>query len=299
MLAVGWSALPRQTPQAPAPDRPAPTPAPQGEDRKADREAVVKSTQAFAAAVEKADAKALAGLWTAEGEYLAENGTTLRGRAAIEAAYKDFFDKTPGLRVEMTTDVVRFVSKDSAIEEGHARVQGKNDFITSGKYSILHVREDGKWLIAVLRDWPAEANSLRDLEWLVGTWSVKTKDREVKTTYAWDEHKKFIVAEFTVKSADRNVSGRQRIGRDPRTGQVRSWVFDSEGGFGEAVWTWDGKRWTQEATGVHSDGTEVKATNLLIPVDRDTFTWQSIDRTSDGEALPNVAPVKVTRVKAK
>ncbi len=284
-------------------ERPAATDAPDGragaqeQERKADREAIVKSTQAFAAAVEKSNAKKLAALWTAEGEYIADNGATIRGRAAIEAAYKDHFAKTPGLRVEMTTDSVRFVSKDSAIEEGHARVQGKKDFITSGKYSILHVRENGKWLIAVLRDWPTEPHSLNDLNWLVGSWVAKNKDTEVKTTYAWDEPKKFLIAQFTVKGPDHSVSGTQRIGRDPRTGQVRSWVFDSEGGFGEAVWTWDGKRWTQEATGVHADGTEIKATNLLIPLDRDSFTWQSIDRTSDGEELPNIAPVKVTRVK--
>jgi uncharacterized protein (TIGR02246 family) len=290
LLTAGWLALSRQP-------SPALTPEPQGDDRKADREAVVKATQAFAAAVEKGDVKQLAELWTAEAEYIADSGDTLRGRAAIEAAYQAHFEKTPGLKVEMTTDSVRFVSKDSAIEEGYARVQGKNGFLTNGKYSILHVREGGKWLIAVLRDWPSETYSLRDLDWLVGSWVSKHKGTEVKSTYAWDEHKKFLVSQFTVKGPERSISGTQRIGRDPRTGQVRSWVFDSEGGFGEAAWTWDGKRWTQEATGVHADGTEIKATNLLIPLDRDTFTWQSIERTSDGAALPDIAPVKVTRVK--
>ena len=83
----------------------------------------------------------------------------------------------------------------------------------------------------------------------------------------------------------------------PRTGQLRSWMFDDDGGFGDAAWTRDGKRWVLAATGVQADGGEVTATNILTPVDKDTFTWQSTERTLDGAALPSIPPVKVKRVK--
>jgi hypothetical protein len=74
-------------------------------------------------------------------------------------------------------------------------------------------------------------------------------------------------------------------------------MFDEDGGFGDAAWTRDGKRWLIAATGVQADGGELTATNILTPVDKDTFTWQSTERTLDGEELPNIPPVKVTRVK--
>ena len=51
------------------------------------------------------------------------------------------------------------------------------------------------------------------------------------------------------------------------------------------------------------DGTRVEDDMHLInlvsltPVNKDTFTWQSTDRTLDGEALENTPPVKVTRVR--
>ena len=93
------------------------------------------------------------------------------------------------------------------------------------------------------------------------------------------------------------MAGMQLIGRNPRTGNLRSWVFESEGGFGEAEWSWDGKRWVQEATGVQADGDEVTATNILTPIDKNSFTWQSIDRTENGEDVPSIPPVKVTRAK--
>ena len=87
------------------------------------------------------------------------------------------------------------------------------------------------------------------------------------------------------------------IGKDPRTGLLHSWMFESDGGFGEAVWNWDGKQWRLDAAGVEADGGETTATNLLTPLDKDSFTWQSIDRTVDGEDAPDIPPVKVVRVK--
>jgi hypothetical protein len=89
----------------------------------------------------------------------------------------------------------------------------------------------------------------------------------------------------------------QIIARDPSTGNLRSWLFESEGGFGGATWTLDGKRWLIDAAGVEADGAEMTATNILTPLSKDSFTWQSVDRTVDGEEQPSIPPIKVTRVK--
>jgi uncharacterized protein (TIGR02246 family) len=293
-LAVGLTGLPAgptAQPDEPAADT-------KGPDHKADEQAIRKLSAAFARALAKGDAKALAGFWTAEGEYIGDDGTIFRGRAAIEKAYADFFEQNPKLRVEGSIESVRFVSRDSAVEEGYLRVyKGKEIQPASSRYSALFVRENGRWLLALLRDWPNEGTDLRDLDWLIGTWVAKTNGREVRTTYSWDESKKFIQARFTIKGATGTTSGTQRIGRDPRTGQLRSWLFEDDGGYGEATWSWDGKRWLLEATGVQADGSEVTATNILTPRGRDAFTWQSVNRMEDGEELPNIAPIKVTRVK--
>src|SRR5690349_5399586 len=48
------------------------------EDRPADREAVRKALDAFCAAFQKGDAKAVADLWTPTGEYVSDEGTTIR-----------------------------------------------------------------------------------------------------------------------------------------------------------------------------------------------------------------------------
>ena len=71
-------------------------PSPPPEDRPADREAVRKALDGFVAAFQKGDAKAVAAGWTAEGEYISDDGTVFRGRPALEKAYAEFFTTNPG-----------------------------------------------------------------------------------------------------------------------------------------------------------------------------------------------------------
>ena len=86
------------------------------------------------------------------------------------------------------------------------RTRDNSDQPTCSRYSVLHVREGGKWLMAVLREWPDEGVSLRDLDWLIGTWEAKTDDAEVRTTYEWDAKKNSIRCQITIKGKGRNVA---------------------------------------------------------------------------------------------
>jgi hypothetical protein len=75
-------------------------------------------------------------------------------------------------------------------------------------------------------------------------------------------------------------------------------MFDSDGGFGEGVWTRRGDRWEVKLRQVLADGRTASSTNIYAPRDEDSFTWQSINREIDGERLPDVAPVTVVRKQA-
>ncbi|HEY7427626.1 MAG TPA: SgcJ/EcaC family oxidoreductase [Gemmataceae bacterium] len=263
-----------------------------------DERAVRKASADFIKMVEKGDAKAVAASWTEDGEYIGDDGTTIRGRAAIEAAYAKAFARNKKLKIEITVESIRFPSKDTAIEEGYAKsYKGNSEYPTASRYSVLHVREGGRWLMALLREWPDEGVSLRDLDWLIGTWEAKAGETEVRTAYEWDAKKNSIRCHITIKGKGRTVTATQVLLKDPRTGQLRSWLFDDDGGFGDAAWTHDGKRWVIAATGVQADGGELTATNILTPVDKDTFIWQSTERKLDGEELPSIQPAKVRRVK--
>src|SRR5262245_6708065 len=264
----------------------------------ADAAAIKQGVQSFIKAFKSGDAKAVAAHWTENGEYVADDGTTFRGRNAIEKAYAESFSKTKGPS-DADTEVVtiRFPSRDTAIEEGYFKVRRGNGAPVTSKYTVLHVREAGKWLMAVVREWPSEGMALRDLEWLIGTWVAKREDTEVRTTYSWWGDKSYIRADITIKRKDGTSEGFQMIGKDASTGTIHSWTFDRDGSFGEATWSREGRKWHVETTGVAEDGSRLTATNIISPIDTDTFTFQSVNRTEDGEDVADIPPVRVTRVK--
>lgn len=271
-----------------------------GEDAHAqDIAAIKKSMKSFLAAFEKGDAKTVAAHCTPQGEYIADDGTKYQGHKELEKVYTEFFNKNKNLKVAAEMESLRFPSSHTAVEEGYMKLrQGKGGDFTTSKYSVLHVKEDGKWLMAIVREWPNEGLSLHDIEWLIGSWTAKRDGLEVRTTYEWAAGKKFIVANFTIKDNGRTLKGKQRIAVDASTGLLRSWTFEEDGGFGEADWVRDGKKWVLDASGVTAEGAKLTATNLMTPLGEDTFLWHSVERTVDGESVPDSAPVKVTRVKA-
>jgi uncharacterized protein (TIGR02246 family) len=294
-LAVGLNAQGTAQPPAGQPKSEAPSQA----DRPADRAAIREELRSFVAAFEKGDAAAAAAHMTTGAELMAPDGTNAHGRDAIQRAYADHFAKYPKHTVTVEPESLRFTSRDTALEEGHMTVvRGKED---PGiyRYVVLHVREDGKWQIAVLRNDETEDASLRDLGWLIGTWETKGPDAEARTTYEWVGDKAFIRSRFTIREKDKTVTGTQMIGLDPNTGDLRTWTFEADGGYGEGTCARDGNKWLFVSGATLPDGSAMTATNILTPIDRDTFTWQPVDLTIDDEAVGNLPPVKVTRVKVK
>jgi uncharacterized protein (TIGR02246 family) len=271
-----------------------------GDVENADAAAVRKAGQSFLKAYLAGDAKGMAAHWTENGEYFADDGTLVRGRAAIEKAYAELYaKKNPHTEAEIDVTSIRFPSKNTAIEEGYFKVRSGKDAPTTSKYTIMHVREDGQWLMAVLREWPSEGATIRDLDWLIGTWEAKREDAEVRTTYQWWGDKSFLRADITITRKGETREGFQMIGKDRATGQIRSWTFDRDGGFAEATWSRDGKKWLQDAAGVLDDGSVLAATNIITLIDINTFTFQSVQRSVGGADAEDIPPVRVTRVKTK
>ncbi|HEX3727048.1 MAG TPA: DUF4440 domain-containing protein, partial [Pirellulales bacterium] len=105
-----------------------------------------------------------------------------------------------------------------------------------------------------------------------------------------------LLSEFTIQVAGHAVmKGSQRIGWDPLAKMLRSWVFDSEGGFSGGVYTRDGDRWIIKMTGVTHDGKPASATNVITRVDKDRMMWQSRDRMVGDEAMSDIDEVPVVR----
>jgi uncharacterized protein (TIGR02246 family) len=263
-----------------------------------DKDAIQKSSGDFQAAFEKRDAKALAALWTENGEYEDDTGIVLRGRAEIEKAYVDFFKDQPPVKIDVRMESLRFPSPNCAIEEGLLRTdRGGKELPSSTLYRAFHVKDNGQWKIAASGEWGAGTDRLHDLEWLIGTWKGTPNKTEISLAIERDDKQSCLVGK-TVKKADgkEQSTGTMRIAFDPQRGQLRSWHFDADGGHGQSLWIRDGSNWVLDAIGVTGDGADTEAVNILGRVGPNEITWRSIDRVINGQPMPDTVPVKLTRV---
>jgi hypothetical protein len=118
----------------------------------------------------------------------------------------------------------------------------------------------------------------------------------VEAKFRWDDNKSFLVEEFQVISQGSVIlKGTQRIGWDPQRKQIRSWIFDSAGGFGEATWTPVGDDWVCKGAGVQADGASASATRRLIRSGQDRVIWSATERLAGGEELPDLAVTMVRK----
>lgn len=273
-------------------------------DRQAADEAMIrKAVESYVAAFNQGDAKALAALWSPEAVYTnPASGEQAVGREAIEKQFATIFADAKGIKLEAQTDSVRFVSPNVAVEQGTAKVLRPDQAPDESEYTAVYVQREGQWLLdrVTEEDVPAPVPShyeqLKELEWMIGRWVDQDEQATVVTECNWTKNNNFITRSFTVQIHDRiDMAGMQIIGWDPSTKQIRSWVFDSDGGFGQGTWTKKDNRWYIQQSGILPDGRKSSAVNIITCLDDGTCTLQSVNRTADGELLPNIAEVTITK----
>jgi uncharacterized protein (TIGR02246 family) len=263
-------------------------------DRAADQAAVRARTQEFLKALARGDAKEMAAFWTPTGEYVLGE-LTIRGRANIQKAYAEHLKKKRPGTVTVENESVRFLSDDTGVLEGLFVVKRPNPAeATRSQVSILFVRSSGKWYFGLLRE-SSEVPSLQELAWLVGTWTYPSDGAETRMTVEWVENKKYLLSRTARERDGQTTTATQILAVHPATGAIQSWTFESDGSLGEAVWSRDDKGWKAKVTSVTADGDKATATTLLTPVDENTFTFRSTERTVDGEPAEDIGPITVTR----
>ena len=310
----GWTMLGRAHAQAEArpetPQAPQPPPPAAGEHEAGDaggkglsegEKAILALDEAFVRAYNKGDSKALAAMFAEDAEVVEAEGDRYQGRDRIEKRLADTFAASPGVKIAIETDAIRFLSPEVAQEEGRSLVTPAEGSPVESSFTVLYVKRDGRWLISSVREDPVEVarphDRLKDLEWMVGEWVEERPDASVRLSCRWAEDGNFLLREVTVKREGKPVmSVSQRIGWDPLARQIRSWEFDSAGGFGEGRWSRDGDRWTIKHTGVQAEGTASSATNIMTKERPDVVSWVSTDRVVGDESLPDTEADVLVRV---
>jgi uncharacterized protein (TIGR02246 family) len=268
----------------------------------ADEAAIRKADQDYVNAYNRHDAKALADAWSPDAVYLNRvTGAEVVGRAAIAEQFAALFKSQPEVKLDLSVESIQFVSPNVAVEHGTAKMVAPKGEPEEIEYSAVFVRRDGRWLLDRVTDKakddaPSRYEQLKPLEWMIGRWVDKDDNVDIRIDCQWTKNQSFITRSFTVAvKGEVNMSGMQIIGWDPAAKTIRSWTFDSDGGFAEATWTLKKDRWFIQNKGLTADGRKASMVNVIKPVDQNSCTWQTVERTVAGELLPNVNEVLIVR----
>jgi uncharacterized protein (TIGR02246 family) len=259
-------------------------------DRPEDEKVLMSTVRAFVQAFNAGDATKLATLFTDDAEIVDENGDRVSGRENLQEEYQALFEESPRSTIKVSVQSLRFLGDSTAQEEGQTRI-----FPSGGgppsvrRYTVLYIKQGGAWKYASVRE---EHDStllsrehLQELAWLIGDWIDEDPSAVVHTHCDWSPDGNFLLRDFTVHIQGKPaMTVHERIGWDPLAKQVRSWVFDSEGGFGGGLWTREGDRWIIKSSGVVSDGKVASATHEIAKLNAQQYRWTARDRVVGGRA---------------
>lgn len=273
------------------------------QNEEADEKAIRNIIQSHQEAYNQQDAAKLTAQWASDATYINPvTGESAEGREAIEKLFKEKFAQGKKRHLEITIKSIEFPNADEAIEKGVMKVTVDDQPAQQMAYQATYVRENGKWLVKAISEIELQEPSsnfeqLKDLAWLVGKWEDSDDNVDILFDNQWDKYKNFITQHFKMKIYGQDdIEGKQIIAWDPVKDVVRSWVFDSDGGFGEGTWEKVNKSWQATMFFTLSDGRTASSINIYTPVDDDSYTFASVEREVDGEILPDMDPVTVEKI---
>lgn len=267
----------------------APPSAPATAPNDADVTAIRQADERLVKAYNAGKAEDVAALFHPQAEFTDEEGVTYRGRAAIQELLTKYFVKFPGVKLTVQVDSIR-VTGPVAIEEGVRSTVTKDESAGAHVvYTAVRTKVGNDWLIVSLQDAADDSgltphDLLEPLAFLVGDWVNEGNDAVVKISYRWSEDQNFLLGDYHVtRGGEVVMHSTQRIGWDPLTGKVRSWMFDSDGGFGEGHWTHVDGSWVVKSTAVLPDGQTGSATIRMTSQGKDRFVLKGSDRFAGDE----------------
>ena len=236
---------------------------------------------AYVRAFNSADAEAVADLWTEDGELTDQTtGVVLKGRRRILRAMKRTFASDPDMEAEMVSLAVQPVAPGVAVAQGLSRFTPKSGPVEAAAFVTLYVQRGGKWKMS--RVWQTELDpnphyeQLADLAWMIGEWSQEEGGKTTKNVCRWTRNRNFLTRSFQVSEAA-NVLGKgtEVIGWDPADKCIRSWTFDSQGGFAECVWDLVDGHWRPGKITDHKPEALAKHQEALKGLDWMVGRWAS------------------------
>jgi len=249
---------------------------PQAQPRSAtgpDVSGITRMMQSYLQAFNHHDSAALAAHWSTAGENIdLDSGETTAGREAVREVFAALFEQDSGAMIDIDIASIRPLRDDVAVVDGVSRISFSDAPPSSSRFSAVLVNQDGRWMLESVRESTASTQRadtesaraeptrpLDALAWLVGSWEDVGEGVTASTHCFWSTNKAFLIRSHLI-SADavpeqRPLPGDSRIpgllpagpagsreiteiiGWDQERGQIRSWLFTSDGQSAEGSWS--------------------------------------------------------------
>lgn len=259
------------------------------EVKQAETAEVRRAAEEYIAALHAGDGKALAAMWTANGDFVDSSGRVTKGRSLAAQVGKAKQPESDTSRSEqsITVDSIRLVTPDVAIEDGTTDVPEEDGDFLVARYSAIWMKHDGKWLLDSVREsapqTPSNRDRLRPLNWMIGQWVQEEGDGNLEVNCRRSPDGNYLLREIKVESPEgKTHSMSQRLGWDPAKLQITAWTFDSDGGFATGIWKLQGTKWVVDTEGVIPSGENVSCKSSYTRDGDERFTLESTQRAGDG-----------------
>jgi uncharacterized protein (TIGR02246 family) len=258
---------------------------------------------AYREAFNAGNASQLADLHGKDAAWIDSNGNVHSGRDAIRAVLAKAFTAAPGRTIEFVVDQVRPLGDDVLLETGSSIVTGPDGERSTSAYTTVYAKDGDEWRIAQITETapatePSPASQLSALQWLEGKWRGEDTQRPITLEIVEAQNGNFLTIKYAFGENGSEGASTEIVGYDAAEDRVRSWTFDSAGGFSEAVWQSDGANWLLVSKSVNPDGTRGSSQLEIRPAaDGRSFTVEGYNRESGGVPMPKLGPVKFTAVK--
>ncbi len=261
---------------------------------------LVENSEKLAKMINEANLDGVLSLFHKDAVFIDEAGQRYQGTEELEKLFKGFFEAYPKAKMQLDSEEIQAIGDDLAIKEGRRVITTEDGAMAVVKFNTLLRKVDDQWLIVTIKEQPAEDElvpgvRLEPLGWLVGEWINEGADAKVNIKCDWSPDGNYLLIDYQVVSGDEIVlNSHQRIGWDPQAKKIRSWLFDSDGGYGQGFWTLLDDRWVVKSTAVLPNGQSGSATFIYDPESEDKITLYGVDRVI-GDALEGDFEVTMVR----
>jgi uncharacterized protein (TIGR02246 family) len=266
----------------------------------AEKQAILDVDNQYIKAFNSDNAEAAAQLFTEDAVYYTDEGRTLRGREEIKRDLEEQFKTASGETLDLKVYSIDVAPDKTKATERGVSIVTANGIQEPSSYVAEYTRQGDKWLVSrvVEEAESPSAEHLKDLAWMIGAWKDQSEGATIRTKSEWALNRSFVTRKFAVSGNGlRDLKGLEYIGWDPLSKEIRSWYFDSQGGYGNGRWHHEGKTWVEQSSGVTPAGETASGTHIFTPRDENSFSWRSINRKIGNEAQEDIPEVIIYREK--